>query len=1431
MSDSAPQPSANYFGYPDLAGLKTAHARLIQQQEERPSQKSPADEFLDTVSDFVIRAQATGQVLGTDDDRTAAQNIIDYWVTVLMRGRRTPPETGLAEFHSQPGSTESLRNRPVAEYLAEERTTIRRRLGLSAAAAQWDDAERPRALLWGGPQLDEAANYDDLTPLEREFIAASRSDERRSLLRRRIVLYSALTAAALIVALVISNLVALRTAAEQRRDAAEQRARTEQESRERAQRLFATKLVERSGFLLRQGDIAGALLWQTDALATCDRPENEALHRLRIGTARAQLPKLEQIFLEEKSAYLCNNARFNADGSRVVTIANEKGGGGVARLWEAASGRLLAEFPEPDAQVNDAGFFSDGRVFTATGTRGSGKGALRFWKDSGAPDGGFENLGGAVIFAVASPVRDGENRDLVPERIGFCVEGAEGRSMIVEVRRIADGVSMTAPLAWAGEVRELIFSPSGTYFVAGGSVQAPVARDDQSLAGQVGVWNAWTGAESSWEIRTTLPVTTVAFSPDDHALALGTGQAGDRPGTVEVWEIFAAMPTVQADRPITTRRLFAGEHGKQVSSVAFHPEGRRVLSSSHDETVRVWDARRGGPIFEVRHESSVFRATFSPDGRWIVSGGRDQTARVWDALTGRPEVAPLNHAGTVAHVRFDPAGERLLTTTTDGARLWRLRTGEPPAPILRLNEPVWKMTVSDDGQRAVAIGRYGNLGQWEVKTGQGASGRLPFHEGSGAFFSPDARRVLVAARPSLGSTRESVRLHQLAPEVTHGPTLAIKGPITCAVFSPDGQRLFVASGPRGTEAGQAELRDVTTGDRTVPALEIAGTVTYAAFSPDGRYLLTAGGSTSPVGGEARVWDAATGEALTPPLRHDEQITHASFSSDLRLLITASVDDSAKIWELDLAKKGARQAHRLAEHSADVGHASFSPKGGYAVTASFDRSAMVWSIAEGKRISILLHPGWINDAQFNKDGRFLVTACSDQIARVWEVATGDVIALFRHNGEVTKAFFTPAGDVMTLSLDEPAARVREARASGQAGAESAPRRTMLRAQTWRLVPAEEPAAALTAFARILRAHHIEKERDLVRLKRPEFAALWKEHAALMHAVAAEVPEPPPFLAVADSEATGQWFAARWHLSRALKAQPDDAALLARRGEAATLLRQWEAAIADFERAVMLKPTADAYLHLSRADLELNRYGEAVEHATKGLAIEPRHALYMNRAEAFAAQEDWTAAVEDLERAIALQPALGAPYERLAAVRLKQNLPEEYRKTCARLLDRVEKDNSLASTAAWACALSPGALEDPAKIVELARLTLTRQPTPYYDLNTLGAALFRAGQDEEALRRLQESRDAYIKEATLLEAQGSPQAAIMPIADGRPVDWVFLSMIATKQNRRSEAEVWLNRATAALQARSVTDPRRAWHRIELETLIEEAKAALAAKAPAS
>ena len=146
-----------------------------------------------------------------------------------------------------------------------------------------------------------------------------------------------------------------------------------------------------------------------------------------------------------------------------------------------------------------------------------------------------------------------------------------------------------------------------------------------------------------------------------------------------------------------------------------------------------------------------------------------------------------------------------------------------------------------------------------------------------------------------------------------------------------------------------------------------------------------------------------------------------------------------------------------------------------------------------------------------------------------------------------------------------------------------------------------------------------------------------------------------------------------------------------------------------------------------------------------------------------------------------------------------------RSTAALLDRFGGtiDPRTASEVAWACALGPGATADPGVPVRLAEVACRSDwnGTEKADaLNTLGAALYRAGRYDEAIRRLEEA----------IRARGGASV---------PRDWAFLAMAHHRLGHRDEARRWLDRLR---EHRPSTDPAQFWDELEIRLLRSEAEA---------
>jgi WD40 repeat protein len=269
----------------------------------------------------------------------------------------------------------------------------------------------------------------------------------------------------------------------------------------------------------------------------------------------------------------------------------------------------------------------------------------------------------------------------------------------------------------------------------------------------VKVWDANKGQEILSLKSKMGEVVCVALSPDGKCIAGGCGkgsvrgpgfQAPDVPGDVKVWD---------ADTGQETFTLKG--HTTQVNSVAFSADGKRIVSSSNDQTVKVWDADAGREILTLKGHTGVVRnAAFSADGKRIVSGGvfqgrsnpgqtRRNTAgelRVWNAETGAEILTIKERIRPITSVAFSPDGKRIVTGSGSGTpaaarvvgapppsgelQLWDAVTGQDIRTIKDPTRIVYDVAFSADGKFIVSVSRNGSayeLGEvhiWDAETGQ-----------------------------------------------------------------------------------------------------------------------------------------------------------------------------------------------------------------------------------------------------------------------------------------------------------------------------------------------------------------------------------------------------------------------------------------------------------------------------------------------------------------------------------------------------------------------------------------------------------------------------------------------------------------------------------------------------------------------------------------
>src|SRR5262245_22658095 len=91
-----------------------------------------------------------------------------------------------------------------------------------------------------------------------------------------------------------------------------------------------------------------------------------------------------------------------------------------------------------------------------------------------------------------------------------------------------------------------------------------------------------------------------------------------------------------AQGPANVTIVTQAPHANGVDAVTFSPNGKQIVSSGRDGSLKLWELGSRHLIRTFQgHAGDAYVIAVSPDGSRILSESEDETFKVWDAATGR----------------------------------------------------------------------------------------------------------------------------------------------------------------------------------------------------------------------------------------------------------------------------------------------------------------------------------------------------------------------------------------------------------------------------------------------------------------------------------------------------------------------------------------------------------------------------------------------------------------------------------------------------------------------------------------------------------------------------------------------------------------------------------------------------------------------------
>ena len=387
------------------------------------------------------------------------------------------------------------------------------------------------------------------------------------------------------------------------------------------------------------------------------------------------------------------------------------------------------------------------------------------------------------------------------------------------------------------------FSPDGSRILSG------------SRGGTLQIWDSSTGCELSVLEDHTGCLYSAAFSPDgQHVVAAGEDLA------LRLWEMESAQQTGYfAGHASGHRPGFEGSYpANGVYSVAFSPDGNKIVSGGGDWTIKIWDSHAYSKMIPANgHDGWVSNIAISPDGKRVVSAGSDGFIKHWDANAGSL-ISTSNGGGPLA---FSPDGKRLISSRHDSdPELLDAETGQVIAVLAAKNHRVGVVAFSPDGTKIAS-------GSFDYRDLPGA--------GPGLFMQAALSGEPVTLIVWDSETGRALR------------NLSFGSSVVSLAFSPGNTRI-------ASTGSEFAVWDAATGEKVMSLVEgSALDNSCAAFSPNGNCIVF--GSWD---GALTLWDALTGTKVGAIAGHLAGVRGIMWCPNGSHIVSISDDATLRFWDAE-----------------------------------------------------------------------------------------------------------------------------------------------------------------------------------------------------------------------------------------------------------------------------------------------------------------------------------------------------------------------------------------------------------------------------------------------------------------------------------------------------------------------------------------------------
>lgn len=621
-----------------------------------------------------------------------------------------------------------------------------------------------------------------------------------------------------------------------------EKAEEERKQREQRDKLMISQslfLAEKANSLVDEGDSYTARLLALKALPK-DLNNPDRPYVLEAEAALRKSLKSDSCILRGHRGRVLSVA-VNSDGNQILSASVDK----TIRVWDAFTGACLKVLEGHSDSVSYACFSNDGKIIASA----SDDKTIRIW--SAANGKCIRVLKGHTDSVKSLSINSDGSR---------IVSSSEDFTM--RVWDVSSGECLRVINLHDGLVTSVAYSNNSNVFASASS------------NGTVRIWDPSTGEclrgfdGYEW-ITGDGELNSVVFSKDDSMIVTAAHVDGNHILNIATGECLHEL-SISGDMPISMSAIFINDD-------------KQVITTFWNE-IHIWDVESGKFIRKFEnHTDKVSSVAYLPHSKRIVSASYDHTIRIWDSDPGVCLCLEDEHQFVQPDcVVFSHDNSMMATTSCHDINLWDTKSGKILHTFKGHNDVIKSLAFSNDDSKIFSASEDKTICIWDT-----ASEWEYTCESDINTYKSNIKSIVLNHSNSMIAAIFEDRIVAVYDISARKRAMSLKGHtdiVNAVAFSFDDSKIVTAADDT------LRVWDSATGKRLMTLKGHAARVDAVAFYEDDSKIVSADWDDT-----VRIWDSGTGKCLQV-FKVQSGSRFLAFGADNSILMSMS-DEQICIWDV------------------------------------------------------------------------------------------------------------------------------------------------------------------------------------------------------------------------------------------------------------------------------------------------------------------------------------------------------------------------------------------------------------------------------------------------------------------------------------------------------------------------------------------------------